>query len=425
MNPASAVQAPSPNLTVRTLRTEDGHHLVLTDHRLGEPLNIPLQDPDVVRHCNARFARTVTRVQDMITDTGPLDPETAGRALLELARAGRVFLTQILLRPRSHMHLITACLQAACPTWPVGRPVVPVMHVVAGPAEYLPWELLPLFDPAWNGEVRDLVGLQDACRAFPAFSMVVERRFPAGAEDDPCLDASLGRLPTRFAWHSGYEGARAELGFFRSQGSIMLEGPYPATKKEDDTGGHRPSFVEQLADPGLGVSGSRLPHADQIVHLSCHCRSDQTAAGEHFEYHFAGEDAQDVVVRLDDILADLFPAWHQAAEAGAPTRPLVFLNACGTAVANPVLGVSLLTPFQLNENRGVVASLANLPDRLAARFSGHFYRSLLAGATAGEALHRAKWRLLEDFANPLGLLYTLHGSARLHVSPVPAGNDEF
>lgn len=83
------------------------------------------------------------------------------------------------------------------------------------------------------------------------------------------------------------------------------------------------------------------------------------------------------------------------------------------------LGEVLLRPFQENRNRGIIGTAANVPDRIAAEVGRWFYTGLLAGATVGEALHGAKWRLLRDRGNPLGLLYCLHACAQMRIAPLP------
>jgi CHAT domain-containing protein len=95
--------------------------------------------------------------------------------------------------------------------------------------------------------------------------------------------------------------------------------------------------------------------------------------------------------------------------------PLVFLNACGTSVVDPRTAVSMMTPFLKNANRGIIATSANIPDRVAARFSRWFYTKLLSGLTVAEALYAARRDLLVTYANPLGVLYAYYGNPGLRV----------
>lgn len=411
------VQAARPNVTVCIRSHQDGHTLELRGAD-DTVVRVEVNEPAVIRAAYGSFLNDVERVRRAWRDHAPLRTPAVGAALRALAGSGRVFLTRLLRDAKGSHEQLVGQLRACCPTWNRGTPVVPLVHVLSGPAEFIPWELLPLFDPWTTSPIEDTLGLHDACRAFPGFSAVVERQFGAPYGQSTCLSVVDESLPLRFVWHAEYPGARAELGFFRSRPAIRLEGPYPDNAPE--TAAASPAFVDQIADPGLGLDGSRLRHPDQVLHVSCHCvvRTAPGGADGTFEYHLADEEEQAVVVPVDDVMRDLLPAWQRSATKDAP-QPLVFLNACSTGVHDPWSLRSILEPFRHNGNRGVIATAATLPDRLAERFSRRFYETLLTGARVGEALHVAKWRLLEDRRNPSGMLYSLHGSSELQVAPVP------
>nr|WP_272925728.1 CHAT domain-containing protein [Streptomyces sp. SID3212] len=240
---------------------------------------------------------------------------------------------------------------------------------------------------------------------------------PAGAAA-PGLRTSGGRLPLRFLWHAEYPGARGELGFFRSRDGIRLDGPYPGDEVPYPG---TVSFAEQLADPTLGTDGLRARHVHQVLHMSCHTTvaTRDSGAEDPLVFHLASENGETSDVSVEKVLGGLFPAWDRA--PGGAGMPLVFLNACSTAVQDPFSLGSLLEPFDYNRNPGVIGTVARLPDRLAEAFSRRFYETLLAGHTTGEALHAAKWDLLHARRNPLGLLYVLYGDSTLRVHPLPVG----
>ena len=100
--------------------------------------------------------------------------------------------------------------------------------------------------------------------------------------------------------------------------------------------------------------------------------------------------------------------------------PLIFLNACATGVAaGPDDFDSLTRVFTASGARAVVCTQTKIPDKFASALSQVFYTELIwphREATVGEALHRAKWRLLRFEHNPLGLLYTLHGDPDLRIA---------
>ena len=56
-----------------------------------------------------------------------------------------------------------------------------------------------------------------------------------------------------------------------------------------------------------------------------------------------------------------------------------------------------------------------MPDEVASAFSRYFYTYLLQGLSLGEAIHRAKWKLVELHQNPLGVLYTVYADPELTV----------
>jgi CHAT domain-containing protein len=98
--------------------------------------------------------------------------------------------------------------------------------------------------------------------------------------------------------------------------------------------------------------------------------------------------------------------------------PLVFLNACGTAIMDPAVASSFVKVFCDNNNRCIIATTSNVPDRIAASISRYFYQQLFTGVEVGSALHSAKWRLLQDHRNPLGIVYCIYASAGLRMLPI-------
>ncbi|GII23852.1 hypothetical protein Pme01_34490 [Planosporangium mesophilum] len=407
-----ALTAQRPDVTVYTTHDTRGPVLELTAPLVAEPLSVRLKRPDVVRERYARLGRGIAAATSMIGGGRQrIELATAGQVLADIAEAGQVFLGYALRDPLADVNNLASFLRAACPTWRNGQARVPLIHAVAEPDDYFPWELLPLFEPSATVEVRDQPGLEDAARVFPGFATVVERSTPDRVPDGLLLNG-WNRLPVRVIYDANLDGAHAEVGFFRGRGRLFrLEGPYP--RDVTDTGA--PTLAQQLCDPALGVDGARRSYADQIVHFACHCEADggDTAT---FAYRLADERRRGLVILLDKLVGELVrrsPAGRRA------DKPLVFLNACGTAVMDPASAASLLKPFHDNRNRGIIGTAANVPDRVAAEISKHFYTNLTGRAqTVGEALHGAKWRLLEDRGNPLGLLYGIHAAASIRVAPI-------
>ncbi|MEO3748841.1 CHAT domain-containing protein [Plantactinospora sp. B5E13] len=416
-----------PAVRVYTTEHEGALRLDLEAPAVGDSLAVRLAPLAEVRQHGARLhvglARILREQRRRAVAAATADPveaawenlTAAGDSLTALGAYGRAFLFDVLADPQGDSGRLVEFLRTACPTWRARSAEPPLIHVVTRADHVFPWELLPLFAPTRPPPVRDQPGLESAALAFPGFAAVVERR----DRDDPQWSLDLAgweRLPVRMVYHSGYPGARRELDFFRSRGDrLRLEGPYPDDLDKPDA----PSLAAQLCDPTLGVDGSRGVPADQILHFACDCEARPEDPDGH-GYLLADEQRRELRVRLTELKADLVERWVAQGPGRAGTdKPLVFLNACGTAVMDPHSAISLLQPFQRNGNRGVIGTSANIPDGIAAAFSRWFYTGLLTGATVGRALHEAKWRLLRDRGSVLGLLYSLHGLAGMRVTPVP------
>jgi hypothetical protein len=221
------------------------------------------------------------------------------------------------------------------------------------------------------------------------------------------------RLTLRMAYNATYPGVQDELGFFRARESqIRLRGPYPASVADR----RAPSLAQQLIDPTIDLDGTPSDVPDQIVHIACHCEASHDEPAQS-RYVLADEKREELPV-MRDALGEEVMRCPPGGEGESP-KPLVFLNACGTAPMDPASAASLTRPFHVNENRGIVGTATNIPDRVAAEMSRWFYTELLQGATVADALHTAKWRLLREHGNPLGMLYSIHAYAGIHVAPVP------
>jgi CHAT domain-containing protein len=95
--------------------------------------------------------------------------------------------------------------------------------------------------------------------------------------------------------------------------------------------------------------------------------------------------------------------------------PLVFLNACGTSAITPGGVASFPSLFLKNGNRGFIGSETRISDKVAAAFSRSFYGEFVAGQSLGEAVKAAKWALLRQYNNPLGILYTNYANPDIRV----------
>jgi hypothetical protein len=389
----------------------------LTSGAVPTPLRVRLHDPSALRESYARLGEAVAQALEECRGYYQIPPAIAGRLLGKIASAGRIFLSHALIDPRSAYADMAGFFLKACPFYRFPQAQVPAIHIVVDSGDYFPWELLPLFNPVDPVVVDDQPSLEDACLRFPGFRTVVERRNITWSESSDYLDATHS-LPVRVMYNAGYEGALAEVGFFQAQEHVTLEGPFPQCV--DDA--REPSFAHQISDPRIGLNGELRPHGDEIVHITCHCDSAYGTSSGKYAFHLADDQDRPLVIALDELLDELMTRWasNPLPKAIEKKLPMVFLNACGTNALDPATASSLLKPFYDNRNRCIVATAGNVADRMAADVSRWFYRSLFEGSTVGEALHAAKWRLLQDRGNPLGLLYSVHAFAGLRVLPIPA-----
>lgn len=99
--------------------------------------------------------------------------------------------------------------------------------------------------------------------------------------------------------------------------------------------------------------------------------------------------------------------------------PLVFLNSPGTAPDRPGASHEHIGTFLRLGARTVIAADAALPARFAAEFGREFLTRFAAGGQpAGELLLNLRRAYATQRGNPLGLLYSLHGSAGLTLEYV-------
>jgi len=150
-----------------------------------------------------------------------------------------------------------------------------------------------------------------------------------------------------------------------------------------------------------------------VQHFACHCTTGH-ARSEDDCLNLSCDSGRSHKVKL----ADLQARFTELAEPDANRRnskPLVFLNACGSSVINPTAPATFPHFFLKNGNRGFIGTETAVPDGVASAFSRTFYSFFLRGCSLGEAIHQAKWELVERHRNPLGILYTVYADPELTV----------
>lgn len=99
-----------------------------------------------------------------------------------------------------------------------------------------------------------------------------------------------------------------------------------------------------------------------------------------------------------------------------PTQPLVFLNMCESAQITPSLSEGFIYLFLNRKARAVIGTECMMTVEFAHPFAKSVLERLLAGDSLGQAMLTARREFIK-LRNPLGLAYTLFGSATLCFKP--------
>ena len=100
-----------------------------------------------------------------------------------------------------------------------------------------------------------------------------------------------------------------------------------------------------------------------------------------------------------------------AARVRLTDAPIVFLNTCESAQVWNAVDGSFVGFFLDRGARAVLGTECTIPIVLADAFGRVALESLFAGSSLGEAVYKARWHLLQQHCNPLGLCYCLYGAA--------------
>lgn len=302
---------------------------------------------------------------------------------------------------------VSEICRSSSPSWKTSSN--PVVIATEGDlSRFLPLEFLPLFDLSDWPPCTDQDTLDEAVRRFPGFSAVIKREFQnVEISQDPVLQNNP-KLHLKCFVEDTLPGAGLELDFFKANAhSIDFDGPWPVSELSD--------FPKELAGylqrSDQTFNGVIRSPGDQIQHFVCHCYTDERVPS-------------DSALRLSNsntaTIAELQASLDLPDHTTAPTfGPLIFLNACGTARMDPMSAASFPRFFlRDNHNRGFIGTETNIPDQFAADFSKCFYSGLLKGLSLGQAIYEAKWAMLRQAKNPLGILYTFYADPDMALSNV-------
>ncbi|GIV77231.1 MAG: hypothetical protein KatS3mg050_1625 [Litorilinea sp.] len=170
-------------------------------------------------------------------------------------------------------------------------------------------------------------------------------------------------------------------------------------------------YFRQLAENGRVDVPEPLHRVQEFLQLA----QEGSAELIHFAAHgrFEADNADLSPLSFEDGALTPEALSGQRVRGLVRTRPLVFLNACHTArLAFTLTGLGGWAE-KLVDQVGVsafVGTLWEVNDLLAAEFAIRFYEELRAGATLGQAFHRARLHIRDrQPANPTWLAYVLYG----------------
>lgn len=299
---------------------------------------------------------------------------------------------------------VSQLFQENFPLWSAGSSPV-VITAAAELSRFLPLEFLPLFDIRPWPTCPDWSTLALAARRFPGFSAIIRREFYNLKVPQDLTLKGNPKLPLKCFVEQSLPGAMEEVEFFKSNHGIEFDGPWPETKLDQFSD----LLAQYLQFANKTFAGDLRKQADQIQHFVCHCQTDESIP-------------TDSTLKLSEensvTIAELHASMKPPSQLGnQEPGPLIFLNACGTSKMDPMTVASFPQFFlKDNGNRGFIGTETNIPDEFAADFSRSFYESLLNGVRLGEAIYEAKWKMLREQNNPLGILYTLYADPDMFVN---------
>jgi hypothetical protein len=305
---------------------------------------------------------------------------------------------------------LTARFARAWPSWRHENDIVPFIEV-RGQDHDFPFELLPLFSQAPIPDFDNYAEAEVALRRFLGFGLCV-RRDSGTAQVEP-LDSSL---PMQiFAYDM--PGVRNEIHNLVQRFRVTrVEGPWPGDVMPADPEGARERLIDVMFDPTDTLSGApRTGVPVQIQHFACH--ADTQASGTDAGYTLRlGSSEVPCRVSLTEI-RNGFRHRDRPHVTKETARPLVVLNACGSATVSASTRLSFQRWFLSNNYRGFVGTETDVPDGIGAAFAERLYATLLGARTLGEAVVIARRELFRDRGSPLGLLYVMYGDPRLSIEP--------
>ncbi len=259
----------------------------------------------------------------------------------------------------------------------------------------LPLDLLPLGSPekATFGGPEDL---EEMASIFGGF--VARIRYDglyAGSHSHPTPEGPRALLDLRSQSAPGYLDMAKRLAKFGPSPTVC--GPYPSADgfATPEDVARSCATTEVLAKEGV---------VPDLVHIYCHGYTWEDPARTLI---LELVDAKNNTVFVDGGHFD--KAMKAKMRAGGGAGPIVFLNACHSL--GHIGSETYSTALMLVESgtRAVLGVRDEVPSSVAVAISDAVLRKMGDGAELGRAIVAARWELLMEEANPLGLLFAVFG----------------
>jgi CHAT domain len=358
-----------------------------SDGKQWRELELPLLENDLAEE-NTALWEALARVQRFIgneVDGAKVEADEPGyrKTLEDLAWQGRLTWHRIFPRDEDRDFILQALARAQEPALEISTD-----HF------FVPWELL------YEGGANDPVDVKN----FWGFRFQLSRVLTDVRQKlTPIITVQVRPRVTLFANVELDSVRETEAPYFRN---LQLSQKIQLTEWEQV----QLPEPEPLSEPEL--SRRRFAYACQqesdVAHFACHAVVD-TKYGPRSYLTLSSD--------LRILLGDLQMNTNYRL-AGAP---FVVLNACGTAVRDPLKTSDFVRRFMLNGGRGVLATECDVPDRFAGLFIQQLYDQWLGEAPLGTVLLAARRHFLQEHQNPLGLLYAAYAPFEIQLQRRPSG----
>jgi hypothetical protein len=373
-------------------------------------------DADVLAKANRLLWRELKRVRDLYAGDPRLAAAAKDPAACDLYIAGLNTLL-ILLGPdqiSTRLDAIRAFCQERVPAPDESIQDPSILELASNADQHVPLELLPLFGTIAACADSAKGAAAHLLKLLPGYRTIIRRRDLRHAQvhnrrtDE---DARYAPVTVRFFRHNGLYGSHKEIERLRiieKDGRLAVAIVFPPS-------GHRkrrrwPEVeLAEIVATDLVLDGTQTHRANgAICHFACHLY-DRKGEGAYLELR----PERPLMARAESYFLDQIRAARPHVVASDNGPKMVFLGTCRSGVEDQVR-TSAVEVFRYYQPQCLVGSLSDVPDLAAAEFSSAFYRELSQGSSVGAALRTARIRLLEEFDNPFGLLFTSYFGEDMH-----------